>query len=155
MHFRSSFRFHRIIVSFPVVTIKRNCKYFHSPPAVLSWHLPKDSHYLNYRQTSNTSRTLVGNTLVDHSDEVGALHVDSAPTASPIDCTEKTARRDEKHFSFGIWCVLYYGFASNFSSVWKSQIKKTISEEGLRKRVIVSFISEYFPRMANRLQGNH
>ena len=36
----------------------------------------------NYRQTSNISRTLVGNKIADHSDGVGASRVDAAPTTS-------------------------------------------------------------------------
>ena len=35
-----------------------------------------------YNQTSNISRTLVGNKIVDHSDVVGALPVAAVPTAS-------------------------------------------------------------------------
>ena len=35
-----------------------------------------------YRQVSNISRTLVGNKIVDHSDEVGASPVGAAPTTS-------------------------------------------------------------------------
>ena len=35
-----------------------------------------------YRQTSNTSSTLVGSIIVYHSDVVGALHVGAAPTTS-------------------------------------------------------------------------
>ena len=35
-----------------------------------------------YRKTSNISRTLVGNKIVDHSDVVGASPVGDAPTAS-------------------------------------------------------------------------
>ena len=35
-----------------------------------------------YRKTSNISRTLVGNKIVDHSDVVGASPVDAAPTTS-------------------------------------------------------------------------
>ena len=38
--------------------------------------------YLNYRQTSNTIRTIAGNTIVDHSDVVGASPVGAAPTTS-------------------------------------------------------------------------
>ena len=37
---------------------------------------------IDYCQTSNISRTLVGNKIVDHSDVVGALPVSSAPTTS-------------------------------------------------------------------------
>ena len=35
-----------------------------------------------YRQTSNTSRTWVGNKIVDHSDVVAASPVGAAPTTS-------------------------------------------------------------------------
>ena len=35
-----------------------------------------------YRKTSNISRTLVGNKIVDHSDVVGASPVGAAPTSS-------------------------------------------------------------------------
>ena len=35
-----------------------------------------------YRKTSNISRTLVGNKIVDNSDVVGASPVDAAPTTS-------------------------------------------------------------------------
>ena len=36
----------------------------------------------NYHQTSNISRTLVGNEIIDHSDVVGASPVGAAPTTS-------------------------------------------------------------------------
>ena len=35
-----------------------------------------------YRKTSNIRRTLMGNTIVDHSDVVGASPVGAAPTTS-------------------------------------------------------------------------
>ena len=35
---------------------------------------------MKYRKTSNISRTLVGNKIVDHSDVVGALPVGTAPS---------------------------------------------------------------------------
>ena len=35
-----------------------------------------------YRKTSNISRTLVGNEIVDHSDVVGASPIGAAPTTS-------------------------------------------------------------------------
>ena len=41
-----------------------------------------ECHYHRYRQTSNISRTTVGNEIVDHSDVVGALPVCAAPTIS-------------------------------------------------------------------------
>ena len=37
-----------------------------------------------YRQVPNISRTLVGNTIVDHSDVVGASPVGAAPTTSSL-----------------------------------------------------------------------
>ena len=37
---------------------------------------------LRYGKTSNMSRTLVGNNIVDHSDVVGASPVGAAPTTS-------------------------------------------------------------------------
>ena len=37
---------------------------------------------LRYRKTSNISRTLVGNKIVDNSDVVGASPVGAAPTTS-------------------------------------------------------------------------
>ena len=62
------------------------------------------SHY-----TSLIRRTLVGNKIVDHSDVVGASPVGTAPTTSSfstylasLDWAKTTARRDEKHLSFGI-----------------------------------------------------
>ena len=68
-----------------------------------------------YRKVSNISRTLVGNTIVDHSDVVGASPVGAAPTTSSfstqhlasLDRAKTTARRDEKHLSLGIWGILY------------------------------------------------
>ena len=56
-----------------------------------------------YRQTSNISRTLVGNTIVDHSDIVGASPVGAAPTTSSFSTqhpasmhwAKATTRRDE------------------------------------------------------------
>ena len=36
----------------------------------------------NYRQISNTRRSLLGNKLADHSDAVGALPIGAAPTTS-------------------------------------------------------------------------
>ena len=43
------------------------------------WHEPT---WTNYRKTSNISRTLLGNKIVDHSDVVGASPVGAAPTTS-------------------------------------------------------------------------
>ena len=74
-------------------------------------------------QTPNISRTLVSDKIVDHSDVVGTSPVGAAPTTSSfstkhlasIDWTKTTARRDEKHLSFGIWCALYLRFDGTLS----------------------------------------
>ena len=52
-------------------------------------YLSLGSHRLNvsyngYRKTSNISRTLWGNRIVDHSDLAGASPVGAAPTTSSI-----------------------------------------------------------------------
>ena len=66
---------------------------------------PGDNELIHYRKTSNMSRTLVCNKLVDHSDVVGASSVGAAPTTSSylayhlasMDWVKTIARRDEKH----------------------------------------------------------
>ena len=66
-----------------------------------------------YYQTCNISHT-----IVDHSDVVGASPLGAAPTASSfstwhlyaMDWAKSAARWDKKHWSFGIWCNLYYRF---------------------------------------------
>ena len=71
-----------------------------------------------YRKTSNISRTLVGNKIVDNSDVVGASPVGAAPTTSSfstqhlasMDWAKTTARGYKIHLSFGIWCDLYKRF---------------------------------------------
>ena len=73
-----------------------------------------------YTQTSNISRSLVGNNIVDHSDVVGASPIGVAPTTSSfstirlasIDWTKTTTRRDEIHSNLGIWCVYTRGFTA-------------------------------------------
>ena len=70
--------------------------------------------WIVYRKTSNISRTLVGNEIVDNSDVVGASPVGAAPTTSSsstqhlasMDWAKTTARGDKKHLCFGIWCDL-------------------------------------------------
>ena len=68
-----------------------------------------------YRKTSNISRTLVGNKIVDHSDVVGTSPVGAAPTTSSFstwhlvsrDSAKKAARQYENLLSVWIWCDLY------------------------------------------------
>ena len=43
-----------------------------------------ECHLSIYRQTSNVSRTLVDNNIVDHSDVVAASPVGAAPTTSSL-----------------------------------------------------------------------
>ena len=72
------------------------------------------AHVTRYRQTSNISCTLADNKLVDPSDVVRASLVGAAPTPSSfsiqhlasMDWAKTTARRDETHLSFVIWCNL-------------------------------------------------
>ena len=45
-------------------------------------HIPVYKRHCTYRKTSNISRTLVGNKIVDNSDVVGASPVGAAPTTS-------------------------------------------------------------------------
>ena len=66
---------------------------------------------INYRQTSNIKRTLVGNEIVNHSDVIGASPLGAAPTTysfstqhmARMDWAKTIVGRDEKHLSFGIW----------------------------------------------------
>ena len=68
-----------------------------------------------YRKTSNISRTLAANKIVDNSDVVGASPVGAAPTTSSfsiehmvsMDWAKTTERGYKKHLSFRIWCDLY------------------------------------------------
>ena len=74
-----------------------------------------NQHSDTYRQISNIRRMMVGNKIADHLDVVGASPVGAAPTTSSfltyhlasIYCKKTTARWDEKHLGFGIWCILY------------------------------------------------
>ena len=73
------------------------------------------ANVFQYRQTSNIGSILVGYKIVGHSDVAGELPVGTAPTTSSfstqhlasVDWIKTTARQDEKHLSFGIWCDLY------------------------------------------------
>ena len=91
-------------------------------------HVSADNYYSwwiggkNNSRTANIRRTSVCNKIVDHSDVVGASPVSTAPITSSfstkhlasMDWTKTTARRDEKRFSCGIWCGLYWSFDSNY-----------------------------------------
>ena len=69
----------------------------------------------NYRQTSDISRTLVGNKIVDHPHVVGASPVGAASTTSlfstyhlaSMDWAKVTSKRDEKHLNFGFCAASY------------------------------------------------
>ena len=92
-----------------------------------------NSQQTNYRKTSNISRTLLSNKIVDNSDEVEASHVGAAPTTSsfstshlaPMDWARTIARRYKKHLSFGIWCDLYQRFYGISNSLFMpTSVKK-------------------------------
>ena len=80
--------------------------------------------YYQYRQTSNISRTLVGNKIVDHSDVLGESPVAAASTTSSFSTeylasmvwAKTTARRDEQHLIFWIWCALYQMFDGRYDT---------------------------------------
>ena len=86
-----------------------------STPLIILRHGVFNARFNKYRQVYNISRTLVGNKIVDPSDVVGASPVGAAPITSSfstshlasLDWAKTTPRRDEKHLSLGIWCVLY------------------------------------------------
>ena len=95
-------RVHDVTIADDGMTVLRNAYLFGA-----KWSI---NYYYYYRQTSNVSRTLVGNKIVDHSDVVGALPVGAVPTTfqfsnqhlASMDLVKTTSRPDEKHFSFGI-----------------------------------------------------
>ena len=70
---------------------------------------------ITYRKTSDISRTVVGDKIVDNSDVVGTPPVGAAPTTSSfstwhmasMDLADTTTRRDKKPLSLGIWYDLY------------------------------------------------
>ena len=71
-----------------------------------------------YRKTSNISRTLVGNKIVDNSDVVGASPVGAAPTTSSFSTqpqasmhwAKTAARRYKKHLSLRFGATYTRGF---------------------------------------------
>ena len=65
-----------------------------------------------YRQTSNIKHTLIGNKIVDHSDEVGASPFGDAPTTSSFSTWHNVLQKyncmtRRGKLSLGIWCGLY------------------------------------------------
>ena len=83
-----------------------------------------------YHKTSNISRTLVGNEIVDNSDVVGASPASATPTTSSfstshmasVDWAKTTPRGYKKHLSFGIWCDLYMRFYGKLISLENCQL---------------------------------
>ena len=61
-----------------------------------------------YRQTSNISRALAGNRIVDHSD-VACRRCSNYIFILNLtaEFNRLHARKDKQHLSFGIWCDLY------------------------------------------------
>ena len=76
-----------------------HCVYLSSPSELM--------YHMNYRETSNISRTRVDSKIIDDSDVVGASTVGAAPTTSSfstehlasMDWPRATARRDDNHFN--------------------------------------------------------
>ena len=64
----------------------------------------------NYRQTSNIRHALVGNTLVDHSDAIGASPVGIFIldlTAGFNGLSKDSCKTNREIFEFLVWCALY------------------------------------------------
>ena len=72
---------HRTNIDFSLVTLVWHSpeSNFKSAQAIILYN---ELENYTYRKTSNISRTLVGNKIVDHSDVVGASPVGAAPTTS-------------------------------------------------------------------------
>ena len=90
--------------------LKKKYLYFWQRHIDVYWYNVVIIRELNrfYPHTSNIYCTLLGNKIVDHSDAVGVSPVGAAPTtSSKMEWTKTTARREEKHLDFGIWCVLH------------------------------------------------
>ena len=70
----------------------------------------KQQVQFNKRKTSNISRVLVGNKIIDHSDVVGASVVGAAPTTSSFSTSmnwaKTTARQEEKHLILYVVCFI-------------------------------------------------
>ena len=77
-----------------------------------------------YRKSSNISRTLVGNKIVDHSDVVGASPAGAAPTTSSFWQTLGFNGLDKDNYKTrrgivdrGIWCALNERLDGIFSDI--------------------------------------
>ena len=79
----------------------------------------------HYRQTTNIIRTLIGNTIVDHSDEVDAAPVGAAPDLIP----GFNGLGNDKNLIFGIW----WGFLD----VWW-YIMKYVSHGNTCSSIVIS-----------------
>ena len=100
------------------------------------WIRPPKFPVLSHRnhQTSNISRNLVGNNIVDLSDVVGASPVCAAPTASSfstkhidsMDWAGTVARPGQTHLSFGIWRVLPVIVGTGFFPKWGPNIRQLV-----------------------------
>ena len=63
-------------------------------------------HAENYRQTSNISRTSVGNKIVHHSDVVGESPIGAAPTTSSFSTSRQTTSEQTIQFWDLVWLIL-------------------------------------------------
>ena len=87
-----------------------------------------------YRQTYNTSRTLIGNKIADYSNVVGVPSVGVVPTTStfstehlaPMDWAQISARWDEKGVSLGVRYGLYWKFDSKLNWIPRHNLIRLI-----------------------------
>ena len=112
----------------------------------------------NHRQTSNISRNLVHNKLVDPSDVFGASPVGAAPTISSFstshpastDWARKTAKRDGNHLSFAIWCAFYYSY---YGRTWTG-LQTIIRHQVFKWDEMCAFRSKFVMLVPKCLIGN-
>ena len=97
--------------------------------------------FWTYRKTSNISRTLVSNKIVDNSDAVGASPIGAAPTISSfstqhlasIDWAKTTARGYKKHLNFGIFATYTRGFTVIFGGCYIFLLYRNVLFIGRKK----------------------
>ena len=81
-------------------------------------------HAENYRQTSNISRTSVGNKIVHHSDVVGESPIGAAPTTSSFSTSRQTTSEQTIQFWDLVWLILDVWWY--WAAFMTSEIKKNV-----------------------------
>ena len=97
------------------ISVLRSVKYINIPPCLLKKCTPRVKGNDSWRALSYIRHTSAGNKIFDRSDVVGALPAGTAPTTTSfstlhlasLDWAKTTARWDENHLNFVIWCILY------------------------------------------------